>query len=91
MDNFNVYLIVSPEECIIDKSKLIIKKKLPYVLNIKNYEVALTEFTTSKFQCKYTLVVSDMVPLGISFSNILGYFTVKIDFINDYFFEFKTR
>ena len=75
MDNFNVYLIVSPEECIIDKSKLIIKKKLPYVLNIKNYEVALTELTSS---------TSDMVPPGISFSNIPGNFTVKIDFINDY-------
>ena len=91
MDNFNVYLIVSPEECIIDKSKLIIKKKLPYVLNIKNYEVALTEFTTSKFQCKYTLVVSDMVPLGISFSNILGYFTVKIDLINDYSLQIQDQ
>ena len=51
----------------------------------------MTEFTTSKFQCKYTLVVSDMVPLGISFSNILGYFTVKIDLINDYSLQIQDQ
>ena len=62
MDNFNIYLLISPDECVIDKSKIIIQKKLPYVLNIENYEVALTEFTTSKFQCRYTLAVSNMIP-----------------------------
>ena len=84
MDNFNVYLIVRPEECIIDKSKLIIQKKLPYVLNIKNYEVALTEFTTSYLKGMYTIAISDLTPLGITFKNIPGYLTTKIDIIDDW-------
>ena len=52
MDDFNIYLIISPEDCKIDKSVIKISKKLPYQLNLKNYDVALTEFTTANFKAK---------------------------------------
>ena len=81
MDDFNIYLIVSPEECKIDGSKLNISKKLPYQLNLKNYDVALTEFTTANFKAKYTLAVSKLLVNGITFSNLAGYFTTRVDFM----------
>ena len=47
MEDFSIYLIITPEECLIDQNLLKITKKLPYQINIKSYEVALTEFTTT--------------------------------------------
>ena len=84
MSNFNIYLIVSPEEMTVDGNKLIIKKKLPYHLNVKEYEVAMTEFTTSYLKGFFTLAISDMIPCGITFKNIIGYLTTKIDIIDDW-------
>ena len=83
MDDFNIYLIVSPEECKIDGSKLNISKKLPYQLNLKNYDVALTEFTTANFKAKYTIAVSKLLVNGITFSNLAGYFTTRVDLFGD--------
>ena len=78
MDDFNIYLIISPEDCKIDKSVIKISKKLPYQLNLKNYDVALTEFTTANFNAKYTIAVSNLLVNGITFSNLVGYFTALI-------------
>ena len=50
MDDFNINLIITPEECQIDQALFKITKKLPYQLKIKNCEVALTEFTTARFK-----------------------------------------
>ena len=83
MDDFNIYLIISPEDCKIDKSVIKISKKLPYQLNLKNYDVALTEFTTANFNSKYTLAISNLFVNGITFSNLSNYFTVRVDFYGD--------
>ena len=70
MDNFNIYLIIAPEECQIDQNLLKITKKLPYQLNIKNCEVALTEFTTAKFKRAFALRLTNFYAHGIKFSNL---------------------
>ena len=82
--NFNIYLIVTHEEMTVDGNKLLIKKKLPYHLNVKDYEVALTEFTTSYLKGLYTIAISELTPCGITFKNIAGYLTVKIDIIDEW-------
>ena len=78
MDDFNIYLIISPDECQIDQTLLKITKKLPYQLNIKNCEVALTEFTTDKFKRTFALRLKDFYAHGITFSNLNNYFTTRI-------------
>ena len=78
MDDFNIYLIISPEECKIDENFLKITKKLPYQLNLKNKEVALTEFTTAKFKRKYVFRLKKFYANGITFSYLNKYFTTRI-------------
>ena len=78
MEDFNIYLIITPEECLIDQTLLKITKILPYQINIKSYEVALTEFTTAKFKRTYTLRLTNFYAHGITFSNLNNYFTSRI-------------
>ena len=66
MDDINVYLIISPEECKIDSIKLKISKKLSTKFKIY-YDVALTELTASSLKAKYTLAVSNLLVNGIIF------------------------
>ena len=43
----------------------------------------MTEFITARIKAKYTLTVSNLSANGIAFSNLVGYFTVKIYFFDD--------
>ena len=47
MENFNVHLSLLADECIFDDKKIKFSQKLPRPLSLDNYEVALTEFTST--------------------------------------------
>ena len=47
MENFNYYMTFSPKEFEYGDRELILEKRIPLYLYLKNYEVSLTEFSSA--------------------------------------------